>query len=50
MCDHGMDATGYGDVNMAVEAALKKAKTEDLVLVCGSFFILSELNGYLEQT
>jgi dihydrofolate synthase/folylpolyglutamate synthase len=47
--NHGMSAEGFRDVNLALEAALQKAEVNDLVLVCGSFFILSELNNYLDQ-
>jgi dihydrofolate synthase/folylpolyglutamate synthase len=46
----GMHAVGYRDVNLALNAALEKAESKDLILVCGSFFILSELDGYLEQS
>lgn len=47
--NHGMKSEGFSDVNLAVDAAIKNATPTDLILVCGSFFILSELNSYLDQ-
>ena len=35
--------TGYDDVNDAISAAKKAASPEDVIVVCGSFFIVSEV-------
>ncbi len=40
----GLTGDGYDDVNDAVTAAKKAAGSNDVVMVCGSFFILGELN------
>ena len=50
LCNLGMQAEGFANVNLAVDAAMENATPTDLILVCGSFFILSELKGYLETT
>lgn len=34
----------FDNVNMALKAALEQAKTDDLILVCGSVFIISEVD------
>jgi len=34
----------YPDVNMAIKAALSKATTRDMILVCGSVFLVGEVN------
>jgi dihydrofolate synthase/folylpolyglutamate synthase len=34
----------YPDVNKAIKAALSKATTRDLILVCGSVFLVGEVN------
>lgn len=36
----------YDDVNKAIEEAKKKAAAEDIIMVCGSFFILSEIEPF----
>jgi dihydrofolate synthase/folylpolyglutamate synthase len=43
----GFDAHGYADVNLALKAAKQSAHPSDLILICGSFFILAELEVYL---
>src|SRR4029079_9962790 len=34
----------YPDVNMAIKTALSKATTRDMILVCGSVFLVGEVN------
>ena len=34
------------DVNEAIAFAKSRASKEDLILVCGSFFVISEIEGY----
>lgn len=36
--------TGYEDVNEALKAALKNAGPGDAIIICGSFFVIAELN------
>jgi len=33
----------YPDVNTAVKAAIQKAHRDDLIIVCGSVFVVGEL-------
>ena len=37
----------YGNINMAVSAALKNAGEDDVIMICGSFYIIAELENYL---
>ncbi|MGZ3853950.1 MAG: bifunctional folylpolyglutamate synthase/dihydrofolate synthase, partial [Flavisolibacter sp.] len=37
----------YGDVNLALQDALANASKEDLVVVCGSIFLVAEVNKEL---
>jgi dihydrofolate synthase/folylpolyglutamate synthase len=39
---HNLPGTVFDDVNEAVSMAMSKAKKEDVVMVCGSFFIIAE--------
>jgi dihydrofolate synthase/folylpolyglutamate synthase len=39
----GLEGSTYPDVNAALKAALHKAVKEDLVLVCGSVFVVGEV-------
>jgi dihydrofolate synthase / folylpolyglutamate synthase len=39
----GLKGEMYGDVNDALKAALSKASKEDLILVCGSVFVVGEV-------
>lgn len=39
----GLSGKAYGDVNIAIHAALEKASPNDLILVCGSVFIVGEV-------
>lgn len=40
----GLQGKSYPDVNRALRAALAKAAPDDLVLVCGSVFLVGEVN------
>jgi dihydrofolate synthase/folylpolyglutamate synthase len=40
---HGLSGESYADVNVALAAALSKAGDKDLVLVCGSVFLVGEV-------
>ena len=42
--EKGLEGNAFSDVNTALEHALTKAKEDDLILVCGSFFIAGEVN------
>jgi dihydrofolate synthase / folylpolyglutamate synthase len=37
---------GFDNVNDAIEAAKKNASPNDVIIVCGSFFVLSELDNF----
>ena len=39
----GVEGNGYDDVNYAVSAAKAAASPDDIIVVCGSFFIISEV-------
>lgn len=39
----GLKGEAYGEVNNALKAALGKASKEDLILVCGSVFVVGEV-------
>lgn len=39
----GLLGNGFDDVNMAIESAKKKSKPDDVIIVCGSFFIIAEI-------
>lgn len=41
---HGLSGHAYPDVNTAIRAALAQAHKEDTVLVCGSVFIVGEID------
>jgi dihydrofolate synthase/folylpolyglutamate synthase len=38
-----LHGTSYGDVNLAIQSAKDQAKTNDLILVCGSVFVVGEV-------
>jgi dihydrofolate synthase/folylpolyglutamate synthase len=40
----GLEGESWSDVNDALKAALEKAGKDDLVLVCGSVFLVGEIN------
>jgi dihydrofolate synthase/folylpolyglutamate synthase len=39
-----LNGDSYPDVNKALEAALGNASTEDLIVVCGSVFVIAEVD------
>jgi dihydrofolate synthase/folylpolyglutamate synthase len=39
----GLIGDGFDDVNMAIETAKKNSKSDDVIVVCGSFFIIAEI-------
>ncbi|HEX6182012.1 MAG TPA: folylpolyglutamate synthase/dihydrofolate synthase family protein [Chitinophagaceae bacterium] len=39
----GLQGEAYGEVNAALKAAINAAKKEDLILVCGSVFVVGEV-------
>jgi dihydrofolate synthase/folylpolyglutamate synthase len=43
----GLKGIGFPDVNEAIAAALKQASPEDLIMVCGSVFVVGEVNREL---
>lgn len=42
--EHGLKGEGFDDVNDAITAARKAASPSDVILVCGSFFLISEVD------
>lgn len=40
----GLHGVSYTDVNEAIKAALTKAKENDMIVVCGSVFLVGEVN------
>ena len=40
----GLLGNGFDDVNLAIESAKKNSKTDDVIIVCGSFFIIAEIS------
>lgn len=40
----GLAGNAYPDVNTALQAALAKANDEDIIMVCGSVFVVGEVN------
>jgi len=40
----GLMGDHYPDVNTAVKTAFSHAKKQDLILVCGSVFVVGEVN------
>ncbi|HNP53350.1 MAG TPA: folylpolyglutamate synthase/dihydrofolate synthase family protein [Ferruginibacter sp.] len=43
----GLSGNNYAHVNDAIQAALKAAAKTDVIIVCGSFFVLAELDQSL---
>ncbi len=46
---HGLEGNTFADVNSALDAARRKAGKQDLILVCGSVFLVAEVNRNSEQ-
>ncbi len=42
----GLNGKGFGDINKALEAAKKNATNQDVIMICGSFFIISEIENF----
>lgn len=42
--EFGLTGTSFSDVNSAIKAAKENANTSDLILVCGSVFVIAEVN------
>jgi len=40
----GLNGEIYPNVNLAIRAALSKATKQDMILVCGSVFLVGEVN------
>ena len=40
----GLIGYGFDDVNLAIETAKNNSKTDDVIVVCGSFFIIAEIS------
>lgn len=40
---YGLNGEAYGEVNSALKAALAAAKKDDLIIVCGSVFVVGEV-------
>jgi len=40
-----LTGSSFDDVNEAIEAAKTKAATNDVIMICGSFFIIGEVNN-----
>ncbi len=45
----GLNGEGFKSVKTALNQALSRAKTDDLILVTGSFFILADVYAFLEK-
>lgn len=42
----GLQGKTFKDVNLALQTAMKKASKDDLIIVCGSIFLVAEVNGF----
>jgi dihydrofolate synthase/folylpolyglutamate synthase len=42
--EYGLQGTTYGDVNEALQSAKEAAANDDLVVVCGSIFLVAEVD------
>jgi dihydrofolate synthase / folylpolyglutamate synthase len=45
----GLNGTGYPSVYKALDVARSKATTDDVLLICGSFFIMEDVYSYFEK-
>ena len=48
--EHGLTGNAYTHVNEAISAAQKEAHTNDLIVVCGSVFLVGEIDGIIPST
>jgi dihydrofolate synthase/folylpolyglutamate synthase len=46
----GLNGTAHNSVSMAFDAALKDAMEDDLILICGSIFVLGEVYDHFSDT
>jgi len=46
----GLKGTAHNSVSMALNAALKDAREDDLILICGSIFVLGEVYDFFSDT
>ncbi len=44
--DNNLQGESFDDINQAIKSALENADEADVVVVCGSFYILGEINLY----
>ena len=44
---HGLHGSTYQTVNAAIAAAQKEAQASDLIIVCGSIFLIGEIEGII---
>lgn len=44
--EFGLSGTAFNDVNSAIDAAKENADFSDLILVCGSVFVIAEVNRH----
>ncbi len=44
--DYLLEAALFENVNDAIGTAIKNASEQDVIMVCGSFFIIAEIEGY----
>lgn len=47
---HGLNGNVYAHVNEAISAAQKHASATDLIVVCGSVFLVGEIEGIIPST
>jgi dihydrofolate synthase/folylpolyglutamate synthase len=47
---YGLMGNTYLHVNEAIAAAKKQAKANDLIVVCGSVFLVGEIEGIIPST
>jgi dihydrofolate synthase/folylpolyglutamate synthase len=45
----GLEGTVYENVNLARDSALKKAAPDDLIIICGSIFLVAEVELALQE-
>ena len=43
----GLNGESYSDVNTAIQAAIQKAAADDIIIVCGSIFLVAEVDTAL---
>ena len=47
---HGLTGNVFAHVNEAISAAQKQAQVADLIVVCGSVFLVGEIEGIIPST